>query len=188
MTAVRGGYRRPLSGDTPDLPGARPATPKLFAGAPAALLIGGNGVGAACIVANWWRAADTGDLSSNLSSAGLAIVGVMVAGLTNALWWLTARGAVARRRHRLSSRVARWAAPLDSPSLRVAVPSAAATASRRAPGLIAVEGATRYHRPDCPLVARKRTVAAVDTHEANGLRPCGVCEPGLGLGQDGTRQ
>ena len=167
----------------------RAATPKLLAGGPAVLLIAGNGIGAACIIGNWWQAAETTDLSSNLSSGGLAIVGVIVAGLTNALWLLTARGVVAQRRLRLSSRVARWAAPLDSPSLRVAVPPAAATTSRRAPGLIAVEGATLYHRPDCPLVTRKRTaVAGIDTHEVNGLRPCGVCEPGLGLEQDGTRR
>jgi len=169
---------------------ARPARPKLVAGGPAFLLMAGNGVGAACIVGNWWRAADTTNLSSNLSSAGLAIVGVIVAGLTNALWLLTARGAIARRRLRLSSRVARWATPLESPALHVAVPSAATSRPHApAPRLIAVDGATLYHRPGCPLVTRKRTaVAEVEAHESNGLRPCGVCEPGLPLAQDGTPQ
>ena len=165
---------------------ARPVTPRLFAGPRAALVIAGNGIGAACILGNWWRAADTSDLTANLSSAGLAIVGVVAAGLTNALWLLTARGAIARRRHRLSSRVARWAAPLDSPARPVAVPARPPAAS---PGLIAVDGATLYHRPGCPLVSKKRTaVAAMEIHEANGLRPCGVCEPALALGQDGARQ
>jgi hypothetical protein len=169
---------------------ARPAVPKLFAGRLGALVMAGNGIGAACIVANWWRAADTSDLSANLSSAGVAIVGVIVAGLTNALWLLTARGAVARRRLRLSARVAGWVAPLDSPAPRVAVAAPApARPQPSAPRLIAVEGATLYHRPDCPLVTRKRTaVAGVETHEANGLRPCGVCEPGLARGQDGVLQ
>lgn len=169
---------------------ARPATPKLLAGGQAAVLIAGNGLGAACLVATWWRAAETKDLSSNLSSAGVAIGGLLIAGLANALWLLMARGAVARRRVRLASQVSRWAAPLDSPSLHVAVPPATTggPAASDAP-LIAVEGATLYHRPGCPLVNRKRTAAvAVAGHDPRGLRPCGVCEPGLPLGQDGTLQ
>jgi hypothetical protein len=171
---------------------ARPATTKLLAGPLATLVIAGNAVGAACVLANWWRLADTSDLTANLSSAGLAIVGVLVAGLTNALWLLAARGAIARRRHRLSTRVGTWAAPLTTPApLRVAAPVATANARTEASlaGLIAVDGATLYHRPGCPLVTGKRTAeAAVETHEANGLRPCGVCEPGMTSGQDGARR
>lgn len=172
---------------------ARPATSKLFAGPLATLVIAGNAIGATCILANWWRAADTADLAANLSSAGLGIVGVVVAGLADGLWLLTARGAIARRRVRLSARVGGWAAPLDTPALRVAAPAEARPATRPAPaatpGLIAVEGATLYHRPDCPLVSRKRTaVADRRSHEANGLRPCGVCEPGVGAARDGALQ
>jgi hypothetical protein len=169
---------------------ARPATANLFTGRLTRLATAGNALGAACILANWWRTADSSDVAADLSSAGLAITGIIVAGLTNALWLLAARGAIARRRRRLSSRVAAWAAPLDSPARPVAVP-APAPASRPAPapGLIAVDGATLYHRRDCPLVSRKRTaVAAVETHEANGLRPCGVCEPALAADHDGARQ
>jgi hypothetical protein len=169
---------------------ARPATSHLFAGRLTRLAIVGNAIGAGCILANWWRAAETSNLAANLSSAGLAITGVVVAGLTNALWLLTARGTIARRRRRLSSRVAAWAAPLDNPGRPVAVPVAAPTPrSSPTPGLIAVDGATLYHRPDCPLVSRKRTaVAPVETHEAHGLRPCGVCEPALAVDRDGARQ
>jgi len=172
---------------------AHPATPKLFAGPLAALAIVGNAIGATCILANWWQAADTADLAANLSSAGLAIAGVVVAGLTNGLWLLTARGAIAQRRLRLSTTVRNWAAPLDAPALHVAVPAASAADTSRAqtagPALIAVEGATLYHRPGCPLVSRKRAaVAGVEIHEANGLRPCGVCEPGIAAGHDGARQ
>ena len=169
---------------------ARPATPKLFAAPKGALVIAGNAVGAACILANWWQAAESSDLKANLSSAGLGIVGVMIAGLTNALWLQTARGALAGRRRRLSSRAAGWAAPLDRLESVAAVPDPApARPSVAEPGLIAVEGATLYHRPDCPLVTRKRTAAAAaEIHEANGLRPCGVCEPALWIGQDGALQ
>ena len=169
---------------------ARPATPKLLAGGRAALVVAGNCLGALCVVANWWGTADTDDLSSDLSSAGLAIVGLLVAGLANGFWLLAARGAIARRRLRLSRRVSRWAAPLESASLHVAVPPAATPPAQATDGtLIAVAGTTLYHRPGCPLVARKRTaVAAAEAHEAKGLRPCGVCEPAMAFGQDGTLQ
>ncbi|HVW35468.1 MAG TPA: hypothetical protein VHL53_23250 [Acidimicrobiia bacterium] len=169
---------------------ARPAPPKLFRGSRGAVVIAGNAAGAACILANWWQAADSSDLKANLSSAGLGIVGVVIAGLTNALWLQTARGAIAGRRRYLSSRVGAWAAPLERAAGVAAVPGAApARPPAAGPGLMAVDGATLYHRPDCPLVSRKQTaVAAVETHEANGLRPCGVCEPALSVGQDGARQ
>ena len=173
---------------------ARPATGKLFAGPPTRLTVAGNMFGAACILANWWQAAETADLTANLSSAGPAIAGIAAAGLGNALWLLTARGAVARRRRNLSSRVTAWAAPLDmAPLDRGAQPAPVAVVPdppRSDPaGLIAVEGATLYHRPGCPLVGRKRTsVAAAATHQANGLRPCGVCEPAPAVDHDGVRR
>ena len=168
----------------------RRVTTGLFAGRLTAVAVAGNAIGAACILANWRQAADTSDLTADLSSAGLAITGVVIAGLTNALWLLTARGTIARRCRRLSSRVRGWAAPLDSPARPVSVPGPAPISRPIAtPGLIAVDGATLYHRPDCPLVSRKRTaVAAVEAHEANGLRPCGVCEPALAGDRDGVRQ
>lgn len=167
---------------------AAPAPPKFLAGGRAAVLVAGNGVAAACIAANWWAAADSADLSSDLASAGLAIGGLVVAGLVNAWWLLTGRGAIARRRLRLSARVSRWAAPLDATpvSAAAATPAPPQTA---APTLIAVEGATLYHRPGCPLVIRKRTApAAAEAHEAAGLRPCGVCEPVPAFSQNGALQ
>jgi hypothetical protein len=171
---------------------ARPGAAKVVPGPLAAVVTAGNAVGAACILGNWWRAAGSSDLRADLSSAGLAIAGVVVAGLANALWLLAARGAIARRRRRLSTRVADWAAPLAAPALRVAG-SAASPAEAGPPSLasdlIAVDGATLYHRPDCPLVVRKRTaVAQATAHEANGLRPCGVCEPVIAPRQDGALQ
>lgn len=167
---------------------ARPATGRLFAGPPTRLAVVGNAIGAACILANWWQAADTADLTANLSSAGLAIAGIAVAGLGNALWLLSARGAIARRRHHLSSRVTVWAAPLEGPVQPAPVVAVPEPTPDGPAGLIAVEGATLYHRPGCPLVSRKRTsVAAVETHQANGLRPCGVCEPAPAAEHDGIR-
>ncbi len=164
-------------------------TPKLLAGRRVTLLFAGNAVGAACIAANWWATADNDDLASDLASAWLAIAGLVVAGLANAWWLCSGRGAIARRRVRLSARVLRWAAPLDStpgpaPARVTPAPSRAV-----APALIAVEGATLYHRPGCPLVTRKRTApVAAEMQEGGGLRPCGVCEPLPAPQQNGALQ
>lgn len=166
----------------------RSGASKHLAGGAFAALIAANAAGAACIIGNWWQAATTGERSSDLSSAGLGVVGVVVAVVANTLWLLAARGAITRRRVHLSSRVAGWAAPLDTPALHVAAGPSAAPSQPPAPQRIAVEGATLYHRPGCSLVARKRTAsAAAEDHQASGLRPCGVCEPGLVPAPDGAR-
>ena len=43
-------------------------------------------------------------------------------------------------------------------------------------GLVAAERMTRYHRPECSLVAGKDvTAATLAEHSAAGRRPCGMC-------------
>ncbi|WP_078588346.1 MULTISPECIES: hypothetical protein [Streptomyces] len=46
-------------------------------------------------------------------------------------------------------------------------------------GWLAVPGGTRYHRPDCPLVAGKARAVPVDPDavRARGLTPCPLCSP-----------
>lgn len=45
--------------------------------------------------------------------------------------------------------------------------------------VVAVAGATRFHRPDCALVRGKEDAAAVGTDEiaARQLQPCPICDP-----------
>lgn len=58
--------------------------------------------------------------------------------------------------------------------------ASAGTANGRGPAvatrLVATATGTLVHRPDCPLVAGKSGIRAVDL-EAPGMKPCKVCDP-----------
>ena len=50
------------------------------------------------------------------------------------------------------------------------------TASAAVPQLVATERGNLLHRPDCPVVANKDNLRAVDP-DAPGFRPCQICSP-----------
>jgi hypothetical protein len=109
----------------------------------------------------------------------LGVAGVLLLGVGNAQWVLRGRRAVGDRRARL---LPLGGEPIGEPAggLTPGAGTAGAPpmAPRRAEGVVAGAAMTRYHRPDCELVAGKEVVTAGrNEHAAQGRRPCAVCEP-----------
>lgn len=128
-----------------------------------------TGLSVILIVAGWWGASGTIDTATQTAWTAVSIGGLIIAGTGNALWLLHGRRAVAEQQRRL---------------LSLPVTARAETAPRREEArptedvVVATDTMTRYHRPDCPLVAGKDVRAAeVRDHQQKGRRPCGVCTP-----------
>lgn len=93
--------------------------------------------------------------------ATLAVLGAILSGAGNGWLLLAGRRAVAGRRQRLFGAV----------SAGTADPPPAWSGTER----VTAAGMTRYHRPDCTLVAGK-TVLAVNSGDCDaGLSPCDWC-------------
>ena len=113
--------------------------------------------GGALLVLSWYGASGTARLGTGIAWANVGALGLVVAGTGNVVWLLYGHRAVRARQRALIER----AAPLqDEP------PTIDLTAT-----LVAVPGGQRAHRPTCPLVRGKATIAAAD-HV-----PCEACRP-----------
>jgi hypothetical protein len=99
------------------------------------------------------------------SWVAIAVLAALISAAGNGVWLAVVRKAAGARRHDVFTRLA---ANLD-PSGKVAgqQPAGAATASA-----VMIEGLTLRHRPDCPLVAGKTVVPAIDD-----VPGCGWCSP-----------
>ncbi|HEX6393838.1 MAG TPA: hypothetical protein VFZ97_10365 [Acidimicrobiales bacterium] len=121
----------------------------------------GQVVGAALMIASWFEASGQLTVRGELTWLNLGLVGLIVCGLSNALWLLQGRRNVGTARVLLLPDRATPSAErlrTSASDVRVAV---------KAPGV------TMFHRPGCPLVKGKPTVAS-------GARkdrvPCQVCQ------------
>jgi hypothetical protein len=125
-------------------------------------------VGVAFLLASAVATTATEDLSARVAWINLGVVGLLVAGAGNTFWLLAGRRAVGERRAML----------LADGGPRPGELGADGEAEAATTRLVALRGATRFHRPDCPLVSGKTvTTAARARHEQAGRRPCGVCGP-----------
>ena len=118
------------------------------------------------IVVAWWGESGTARLSSQITWLNVGVAAVVVGGLGNMTWLLQGRRALALRRRALLATVP------------AATTRAAPVAySEEDPTRVAVSGASRHHRSDCPAVAGKKVKAmSADEHERAGRRPCGICQ------------
>jgi hypothetical protein len=133
-----------------------------------AFLLVANGLGAAIIAAGWYQASAAVALRSQLSWLELCVAGLLLAGTANALWLLRGRQAVTLGRMAvLSARQRAELFPIAAPE---------AHASTVPPSLVWVAGTTRYHRPDCLLVAGKEATGLLEGDTAD-LQACEACEP-----------
>ena len=125
----------------------------------------------ALIAVSWFGAADATAVETQVRWVNTAVAGVVVLGAGNALWLLTGRRAAGQLRRIV----------VDSDQLARRLTAVSQRADRREAGEsapVAGKNMTRYHRPDCPLVADKQvTSGSVTTHVKRGRRPCGVCMP-----------
>jgi hypothetical protein len=125
-----------------------------------------NAVGVALLVTGWYMAGGRLLLHDQVPGANVAIAGIIVAGVGNAVWLLTGRRAVGMRRNVVGAAVEER---YRSRPRRTAVVATT---------LVAAKGMTRYHCPDCVFVAERRVTANKrETHESRGRTPCGVCRP-----------
>jgi hypothetical protein len=120
-------------------------------------------IGGILLLVAWWGASSTPRFSSQIAWVNVGVVGLIVAGFGGAVWLLTGRRAVGERVARVI--------PGESLS-----PTFGTQASNGGVRLVAGRRMTRYHRPDCQLVAGKNVgEASLADHRAAGRRPCGVC-------------
>jgi hypothetical protein len=137
-----------------------------------------NGVAVALAVAAWWATSGMDTATSQVGWSGVGLLGVVIALAANA--WFLARGRQVVRvtqgavfgLPRFVPFAADGAAPVaDGSSTAVRPP---ASGDR----YLTVRGTVRYHRPACPLVARKDVDEAPrSVHEQSGRKACEVCEP-----------
>jgi hypothetical protein len=130
-------------------------------------VVTGETLGLVAILLGWYAAAGRATPGRQTAWIALGGAGLIVAGAGNAVWLRRARRSVARRR----------AAVLADCEALVDHRQAAAAPDPR-PVALALAGAQRFHRPDCPLVAGKPvTTATARAHERASREPCAVCAP-----------
>ena len=137
-----------------------------------------NGVAVALAVAAWWVTSGMDTATSQVGWSGVGLLGVVIALAANA--WFLARG-------RQVVRVAQGAVfgqprfipfPADGGARDADGTSTAVRPATSGDRYLTVRGTVRYHRPACPLVARKDVDEAPrSVHEQSGRKACEVCEP-----------
>jgi hypothetical protein len=128
-----------------------------------------NLIGLVLIVAGWYVAHNTTEPARHLLATNIAIGGLVIALIANAVWVLSGLREVGQlRRHLLDTHVA------FSLAQQASVNSTAPDDEV----LVATPEMTRYHRPGCPAVQGKHVQpASASRHADDGRRPCGICEP-----------
>ena len=121
----------------------------------------GQVVGAAMIVASWFEASGQLTVRGELTWLNLGLVGLIVCGVSNAVWLLQGRRNVG------TARVLLLPDPATPPAAGPYAAGADARVTVNAPGM------TMFHRPDCPLIQGKETVARA---ARNNQVPCQVCK------------
>jgi hypothetical protein len=126
-----------------------------------------NLVGLGMIVGGLQGARHTTDSHSLLLLVNVAAAGVVVSLAGNAVFLLSTLRQVGALRTQLLGR---------RPAV-TAVPAQQRRTHQPASVLVAADGMTRYHRPDCPGVQGKDVRALpLGDHVAAGRQPCGLCE------------
>ena len=120
----------------------------------------GQLVGLAMMAASWFEVSSQVTVRGELTWLNLGVVGLLMSGVGNAMWLLQGRRNVGTARVMV----------LPDPQPRT---EAAVAAGRDARVVVKTHGVTMYHRPGCPLVAGKPTVAR---GARNGRVPCQVCQ------------
>jgi len=137
-----------------------------------------NGVAVALAVVAWWVTSGMDTATRQVGWSGVGLLGVVIALAANA--WFLARG-------RQVVRVAQGAVLGRSGFVPFSADGAAPAANGSSTAVqpltsehryLSVRGTVRYHRPACPLVARKDVDEAPrSVHEESGRKACEVCEP-----------
>lgn len=128
----------------------------------------GNAVGLVAVLSSWYGVSGTAVPETSVRWLVIGIAGVITIGTVNGLWLLAGRRAVGERTASVTGGMEQLL-----PALSAVAPRPVETSE--ASEFVAVPGGTRYHTPDCQLVAGK-TVVHGQQAVADRL-PCGVCAP-----------
>jgi hypothetical protein len=113
----------------------------------------------------WIRTASLADFDRQLSWVNCGGFGLVVGGVALGRWVLIGRQRVTDRGRDLFGQISGWGSATGAEG----VPSGE---------FVATDEMTRYHSPQCLLVARKPTRArSLTAHRSAGRRPCEVCRP-----------
>jgi hypothetical protein len=137
-----------------------------------------NGMAVALAVAAWWATSGRDTATSQVGWSGVGLLGVVIALAANA--WFLARGRqVVRVEQGAVFGRPRFAPFSSDGAAPVADGTSTAVRTRASEDrYLSVRGTVRYHRPACPLVARKDVdEASRSVHEQSGRKACEVCEP-----------
>lgn len=153
---------------------ALPWTPEQFL-----RLLSVGGITLTALLVSWFGASGTALPGRTALFTVVGIGGVIVLGLTNAMWLLAGRRAIGERRAQVLSQI-QALLPGGHPAEAAAADGTALLTPAVASGdrFVAVAGATRFHRPHCQLALGKELdEASAASHAAAGRIPCGVCQP-----------
>jgi hypothetical protein len=128
----------------------------------------GNAVGLVAVLTSWYGVSGTAVPERSVRWLVIGIGGVITIGTVNGLWLLAGRRAVGERTALVTRGVEQLLPALSAVGPRPVV-------TNELSEFVAVTGGTRYHTPDCQLVAGK-TVVHGEQALADRL-PCGVCTP-----------
>lgn len=135
-------------------------------------------VSAVALMVSWWGASGTARLSTELAWLNLGVVGLVVIGVTLAMWLLVGRRALGRRQAAVTASLEVAVAKRKSRS------EAGISVRGESPETDAVvwgKGMTLYHRTNCQLVAGKPVRSAtLRSHERARRKPCQICLPSKG--------
>ena len=141
-------------------------------------LAAANAIALSLAAAAWWATSGMDRATPQIGWSSVGLLGVVIALAANA--WFLARGRqmvrVAQHAVFVQPHLAPFApyngAPVANGGTKPARP--AASGDR----YLSVPRTVRYHRPSCPLVARKDVDEAPrSVHEQSGRKACEVCEP-----------
>lgn len=135
------------------------------------LLVVGYSVGFALVCGGSFGAGGETTPADQMPWLTVSVLGLMVAGFTNALWLMDARRRLSRTRVLVLGPGKPRPRYLRARTALVETPPATEHP-------VMHPNSTKYHRPSCELVAgRTTTAAAAAVHEAEGRGSCEVCEP-----------
>jgi hypothetical protein len=119
------------------------------------------------LAVGWLGAGGEALLEEQMPFLDVAVAGLLVGAAGGALWVIAGIRAVRSRKAVVKALVAVRAGG-----------TAAGAASVRSDMFVAGAAMTRFHRPDCSLVAGKELAAATRVdHQRAGRRACGMCAP-----------
>lgn len=126
-------------------------------------------VGLVLVVFGWYHTGGSPFVDTQLAWISLSVAGLLLAAMGNGWWLLSGIRRIRRSRSWfLTNERSSHRHDHQPPSVGIV----------RGSGLVSAAGMSRYHSPDCLLVAGKATRGATRSeHERRDLEPCGVCRP-----------